>query len=255
MVSASLLVHARRSAGLSHRPLAARVGFAQREIERYERGRVTPSFERLRALIAVCDLELTVGLARADESYDEQIAAALALTPVLRPERAVADAQSMRAARAWAAGAPAPADVLGVLRAMNIATVRYGLWVSSPRCCTAPAVAAQRRVDNRCARRPARPPQRGDRRLRRPPDAGVRVVVDRRAGTLYARDVRRRARRRAGTEGNPGWRRAATAADRHASKPRRLIATPRRSTRLPLDLRRSGASSPRRPDGRLRSTP
>jgi hypothetical protein len=33
----------------------------------------------------------------------------------------------MRAARAWAAGAPAPADVLGVLRALNRATVRYGL--------------------------------------------------------------------------------------------------------------------------------
>ena len=47
MVSASLLVQARRSAGLSQRALAERAGVAQQEIARYERGRVTPSLERL----------------------------------------------------------------------------------------------------------------------------------------------------------------------------------------------------------------
>ena len=129
MVSASLLTQARRSAGLSQRALAARAGVAQQEIARYERGRVTPSLERLRALIAACGLELTFALTRADDSYDEQIAAALALTPARRLERALGDAQPMQAARAQAAGAPTPApgDMLGVLRALDRAAVRYVL--------------------------------------------------------------------------------------------------------------------------------
>jgi hypothetical protein len=63
---------------------------------------VTPSLERLRALIAASGLELTFGLARADDSYDEQIATALALTPPARVQRAVRDAQPLRAARAQA---------------------------------------------------------------------------------------------------------------------------------------------------------
>ena len=129
MVSASLLVQARRSAGLSQRELAARAGVAQQEIARYERGRVTPSLERLRALIAACGLELTFGLARADHSYDEQIAAALSIPPVHRLQRALRDAQPLRAARARATGAAEAehVDVLGVLRALQEAGVRYVL--------------------------------------------------------------------------------------------------------------------------------
>lgn len=129
MVSASLLVQARRRAGLSQRALGARAGVAQQEIARYERGRVTPSLERLRALIAACGLELTLGLARADDSYDEQIAAALALEPAQRLSRALRDAQPMRAARAHAAGmTPSPdVNVVGVLRRLNAAGARYVL--------------------------------------------------------------------------------------------------------------------------------
>jgi transcriptional regulator with XRE-family HTH domain len=129
VVSASLLVQARRSAGLSQRELAARAGVAQQEIARYERGRVTPSLEKLRSLIAACGLELTFGLARADHSYDEQIVAALKLSPTKRLERALRDAQPLRAARAQAGGAPGPerVDVLGVLRALERAGVQYVL--------------------------------------------------------------------------------------------------------------------------------
>jgi transcriptional regulator with XRE-family HTH domain len=105
MVSASLLVQARRTAGLSQRALADRAGVTQQEIARYERGRVTPSLERLRALRAACGLELTFGLARADDSYDEQIVTALALPPARRLKRALGDAQPLRAARSQAAGA------------------------------------------------------------------------------------------------------------------------------------------------------
>ena len=129
MVSASLLVQARRAAGLSQRGLAARAGVEQKEIARYERGGVRPSLERLRSLVAACGLELTFGLARADDSYDEQITAALALMPAHRLERALRDAQPLRAARAEAAGtpAPAPADVLGVLEALKRASVQHVL--------------------------------------------------------------------------------------------------------------------------------
>jgi transcriptional regulator with XRE-family HTH domain len=129
VLSASLLVQARRSAGFSQRELAARAGVAQQEIARYERGHVTPSLERLRALIAACGLELTVGVARADNSYDEQITAALALTPAERLQRALRDAQPLRSARAERSRtpAPAPADVLGVLRALQRADVQYVL--------------------------------------------------------------------------------------------------------------------------------
>jgi transcriptional regulator with XRE-family HTH domain len=108
VLSASLLVQARRQAGLSQRELAARASVAQQEIARYERGRVTPSLERLRALIAACGLELTVGLARADHSYDHQIAAALELRPEQRLDRALL-------------------DVPGVLTALRRADVQYVL--------------------------------------------------------------------------------------------------------------------------------
>ncbi len=126
MVSASLLVQARRAAGLSQRELAARAGVAQQEIARYERGRVTPSLERLRSLIAACGLELTFGLARADDSYDHQIAATLALAPSARLDSALRDAQPLRVARAQRVRTPAPppVDVRGVLRALNRAEVQ-----------------------------------------------------------------------------------------------------------------------------------
>ena len=129
MLSATLLVQARRSAGLSQRALAELAGVAQQEIARYERGRVTPSLERLRSLIAACGLELTFGLARADDSYDEQIVHALTLAPPQRLEHALRDAQPLRAARTGATGAPPPAgtDVLAVLRVLERAGVEYVL--------------------------------------------------------------------------------------------------------------------------------
>jgi len=117
------------TAGLSQRELAARAGVAQQEIARYERGRVIPSLERLRSLIAACGLELTVGLARADDSYDHQIAAATALTPAGRLDSALRDAQPLRAARARKARVPTvtPVDVLGVLRELEQAESQYVL--------------------------------------------------------------------------------------------------------------------------------
>lgn len=127
MVSAGLLVEARRRAGLSQRELAARAGVGQQEIARYERGRVTPSLERLRQIVAACGLELTFGLARADASYDEAIARMLALSPAQRLARGLRDAESVRAVGAHAHHQSEPPDAIGVLRTLEAAGVHYVL--------------------------------------------------------------------------------------------------------------------------------
>ena len=51
---------------------------------------MVPSFERLRELIRACNLELTVGLADYDDSYDEWIERSLRQTPLERLEDAEA---------------------------------------------------------------------------------------------------------------------------------------------------------------------
>ncbi len=127
VVSANLLVEARRRAGLSQRELAARARVGQQEIARYERGRVTPSLERLRQLIAACGLELTFGLARADGSYDDVISRMLAVQPAQRLARGLEDAESVRAAGARAGGAAVPQDAVGVLRTLERVGLRYML--------------------------------------------------------------------------------------------------------------------------------
>src|SRR5947199_9736577 len=117
MLSASLIVEARRRAGLSQRELASRLGKRQAEIARWERGHVVPSLERLHDVVAGCGFALTVGLAAADDSYTAPIIEALQLPARERLARSLAAAELARRARAVAADAPAPAelDVLGVL--------------------------------------------------------------------------------------------------------------------------------------------
>jgi transcriptional regulator with XRE-family HTH domain len=129
VLSASLIVEARRRAGLSQRELALRLGKRQAEIARWERGHVTPSLERLRDVVAACGLELTVGLTAADDSYAEPITAALTLPARERLRRSLAAADRGRRARALATDAPAPAalDVLGFLEVLAEANVTYVL--------------------------------------------------------------------------------------------------------------------------------
>ncbi len=127
MVSGSLLVEARRRANLTQRELATRAGVRQQEIARYERCHVTPSLERLRQLIAACGLELTFGLARADSSYDEAIARALAIPLAQRLARGLRDALAASAASIDAHDTSAPSEVIGVLRTLERAAVRYVL--------------------------------------------------------------------------------------------------------------------------------
>jgi transcriptional regulator with XRE-family HTH domain len=98
-MSADLLREARKRAGLSQRQLAARVGRPQSAIARWESGRVRPSLETLRDLVRACDLELTVGLAAADDSYVAHIDRMLRLTPAERVARAVGTAATLRGLR------------------------------------------------------------------------------------------------------------------------------------------------------------
>jgi transcriptional regulator with XRE-family HTH domain len=86
--SADLLRTARLRAGLTQAELGRAVGRPQSAIARWESGQVQPSFERLRELIRACRLELTVGLANYDDSYDPHINGLLDITPQAR----VADA-------------------------------------------------------------------------------------------------------------------------------------------------------------------
>ena len=129
MVSARLIAEARRRAGLSQRELAERVGTQRPEISRYERGRARPSLERLRAIVAACGLELTVGLANADDSYDRSIREAFAMPPAERLRSSLAGAASIRTTRALAHGEtpPPPMKVVAALKLLRSAGVTFVL--------------------------------------------------------------------------------------------------------------------------------
>jgi transcriptional regulator with XRE-family HTH domain len=128
VLSANLIIEARRRSGLTQRELATRAGVRQQEIARYERGRVTPSLERLRQLIAACDLELTLGLAQADDTaHDLAIARALAMPPARRLARALRKAAEARRSQAQRGGDQQPRDPIGVLRTLNESGMSYVL--------------------------------------------------------------------------------------------------------------------------------
>ena len=96
MISGDLLREARLRAGLTQRELASRARTSQSAVARWESGEVLPSFERLRELVRACGLELTVGLANYDDSYDEWILGALDKSPADRLEAATNAAEIWR---------------------------------------------------------------------------------------------------------------------------------------------------------------
>jgi transcriptional regulator with XRE-family HTH domain len=102
MFSADLLREARLRAGLTQAELGRRVHRSQSQIARWERGDVKPSLETLRELIRACGLELTLGLANYDDSYDEWIERYLALPVEERIEQAFARAAEVRELQAAA---------------------------------------------------------------------------------------------------------------------------------------------------------
>jgi len=87
MRSSDLLVTGRRRAGLSQDELAGRLGRPQSTIARWETGQQHPPLESVIEVLRACGLELTVGIARYDDSYDAQIARQLRLDPAERVRR------------------------------------------------------------------------------------------------------------------------------------------------------------------------
>lgn len=84
MLAGELIVEARRRAGLTQQQLADRIGRPQSTVARWERGVQAPSIDTTREIVRACGLELTVGLARYDDSYHPLIDAQLRLSPAER---------------------------------------------------------------------------------------------------------------------------------------------------------------------------
>ena len=90
MISAHLLLEARRRAGFSQAQLARRCGRAASAIGRWERGEVEPSLETLRELIEAAGFDLTLGIAPRDDHDRTLIQRSLMRSPAERLAAAVA---------------------------------------------------------------------------------------------------------------------------------------------------------------------
>jgi transcriptional regulator with XRE-family HTH domain len=87
MSGGDLIAIGRRRAGVSQRALARRLGVPQSTVGRWEAGDHEPSLASVQRALAACDLALTVGVGNADDSYRQQIAQQLALSPSDRVSR------------------------------------------------------------------------------------------------------------------------------------------------------------------------
>ena len=99
MVSGDLLVEARRRAGMSQAELGRRSGVPPSLIGRYERYEVIPSLERLRSLLKSAGFELSIRLAKVDDSNHDQmlIERELRRTPAERLRRGIASGRQLGA--------------------------------------------------------------------------------------------------------------------------------------------------------------
>jgi transcriptional regulator with XRE-family HTH domain len=97
MKAQELLVHARKSAGLSQRDLAAQSGFAQPAIARIESGASIPRYDTLQRLLDACNTRIEVA-PRLGVGLDRSaIRKLLELTPTQRVEMAAREANTMAA--------------------------------------------------------------------------------------------------------------------------------------------------------------
>ncbi len=93
MLSSDLIYIARRRAALTQAELGRRLRLPQSQISRWERGEVEPSLETLQRVVRACGLELTLGLANGDDSYDLDIEEYLALEPEERTDHSLRRAE------------------------------------------------------------------------------------------------------------------------------------------------------------------
>lgn len=96
----NLLRYARRSAGLSQRELAERVGAAQPTVARIESGSTVPRADTLARLLQACGLRLTVEPSRGQGVDRTVIRELLQLTPDERLRRAATEARNLAALEA-----------------------------------------------------------------------------------------------------------------------------------------------------------
>lgn len=99
-----MIYSVRRRGRLTQAELARRLGLPQSQVSRWERGAVTPSFEALQRIVRACGLELTIGIANRDDSYDLFVARALDRSPAERVADAVERQREYEAIRAAAGG-------------------------------------------------------------------------------------------------------------------------------------------------------
>jgi transcriptional regulator with XRE-family HTH domain len=110
---------ARDQAGLTQAQLAARSGRARETIARWETGAQAPSLEAVSELVAKCELDLVLRLAKRDTTLVERVREQLALPTAKRlsrllPSGSVADAKH---ALRWLSTARTPTLVIGQLGA------------------------------------------------------------------------------------------------------------------------------------------
>ena len=68
MRARDIIVIARRRGGLTQQELGGRLGTSQVTVARWESGATEPKFQTVQEVVAACELDLTLGLATADES-------------------------------------------------------------------------------------------------------------------------------------------------------------------------------------------
>ena len=120
MITADLILEARRRGGLTQQQLAERLGRPQPTIARWESGRHVPSMETVRDVARACGLELSYGLAEHDDSYGSLIDEQLRLAPAERLQKTCA----------WSTGVlhdDAPLDARRVLDALHAHGVDFVL--------------------------------------------------------------------------------------------------------------------------------
>ncbi len=157
MQSSDLLLAGRRRAGLTQAQVAQRVRRPQATIARWETGRQHPPLESVIDVLHACGLELTVGMARYDDSYQAQIARQRRLDPAERVRRL---------APAWATEGFDPLDLLTQLAGRarfvvigDVASALHGwpIMLGSRRLEVVPADTAVDRVEQAARRMGAQP--------------------------------------------------------------------------------------------------
>jgi transcriptional regulator with XRE-family HTH domain len=167
MRSSDLLVTGRRRAGLSQEQLAGRLGRQQSTIARWETGQQHPPLESIIEALRACGLELTIGIARYDDSYEAQIARQLRLDPAERVKRLTP---------AWATEGFDPIGALAELAGQarfvvidDVAGALHGspVMLGAQTLHVVPAETALRRVEQTAQRLDAQPATEGTAQMQR----------------------------------------------------------------------------------------